>query len=127
MDSLDRIFQARREVVTGLAMDPWRGERDSHGRREKVDVDFRGKSRKRGEIEKRARCSRKRTSRKVDVRFVGKYQESQAGHTLGIREGQGDAQAFFLKPFATKRRALFAARFLRRRLTFRYSIRERIF
>ena len=55
MDFLDRIFQARREVVTGLSMDSLSERRNSVSRREDVDVDFSGKSRKCGELEKRPR------------------------------------------------------------------------
>lgn len=84
MDRLDRIFQARREVVTGLSMDSLTESCDPATRSEKVDVGFRRKSGGRAKLEERPRRVRERAPRQVALHFIGKDENGAAGHTIWI-------------------------------------------
>ncbi len=78
---LDRIFQARREIVAGLPMDSLRGSCGTASGSKEMDVGFRRKPRESGEIEERPRGTREGAPREVAVGFLGEDENGTAGHS----------------------------------------------
>ena len=78
---LDRIFQARREIVAGLPMNPLRWKSDATSGSKEMDFGFRRKPRESGEIEERPGRTREGAPRQVAVDFISKDKNGTAGHS----------------------------------------------
>lgn len=83
-DSFDRVLKARREIPARLPVNVRSDDDRFSGRREKVKINLRRNLGAQARYtKKRPRHPRERTSRQVDVNFVGKYENSSSGHAFG--------------------------------------------
>ena len=94
-DSLDRVFQTRRETPAALSVHMATGNGDITNRGEQMNIDRRRNLRAyRRKIEEGAGGDRERAPRQFDMRFVGEDENGSSGHVFGYEKAQGRDKPF---------------------------------
>ncbi|HYJ04675.1 MAG TPA: hypothetical protein VEX43_06050 [Chthoniobacterales bacterium] len=102
-DSLDRVFQARREISARLSVNAGPGRDWIAGGSEKMNIDLRGHfGFQARDTQKRSRRLGESTPRQIDVDFVGKYENSSSGHAFGYETEKGGDKPFSCSRFAVR-------------------------